>query len=348
MIQIIKGDILDADAVALVNTVNCAGVMGRGIALQFKKKFEENFKVYKKACDAGFLRPGMMLVHDYGSLFNPRYIINFPTKDHWRAKSKLEDIESGLKALVNEVTRRGIQSIAIPPLGCGLGGLNWSEVRPRIVAAFRGLDDVQVLLYEPANAPAASAMTKSKKQPSMTVGRSAMIDLMRQYLAACMDPFVTLLEVHKLMYFVTACGEPIERLSFQKGPYGPYSENLRHVLNVTEGYFTQGFGDGADAPEKPIELLPDGVKQAEVFLQDHEQTRRHVNRVAELIAGFETPYGMELLSTVHWIANREGAKNAADAKNLVDQWSDRKKAMFPDRHVDLAWNVLQKNQLLPS
>ena len=157
MIQTTQGDLLSADAEALVNAVNCVGVMGRGIALQFKKKFEENFKVYKKACDAGLLRPGMMLVHDYGRLFNPRYIINFPTKNHWRANSKLEDIESGLVALVDEIRKHHIKSIAIPPLGCGLGGLEWNQVRPRIETALQEVTDVQILLFEPVGSADAIA-----------------------------------------------------------------------------------------------------------------------------------------------------------------------------------------------
>ncbi len=161
MIQTTQGDLLNTDAEALVNAVNCVGVMGRGIALQFKKKFEENFKVYKKACDAGFLRPGMMLVHDYGGLFNPRYIINFPTKDDWRANSKLEDIESGLAALVDEIRNRRIKSITIPPLGCGLGGMDWNQVRPRIEAALQEFTDVQILLYEPVGS--ADAIAKAKQ-----------------------------------------------------------------------------------------------------------------------------------------------------------------------------------------
>ena len=161
MIQIVHGDLLGADTEALVNTVNCVGVMGRGIALQFKKKFEENFKVYKQTCDAGLLRPGMMLVHDYGCLFNPRYIINFPTKDHWRSNSKLEDIESGLAALVDEIRKRRIKSIAIPPLGCELGGMDWNQVRPRIEAALQEFTDVQILLYEPVGS--ADAVAKAKQ-----------------------------------------------------------------------------------------------------------------------------------------------------------------------------------------
>ncbi|MCA9222845.1 MAG: macro domain-containing protein, partial [Planctomycetales bacterium] len=211
MIEITRGDILTAEAEALVNTVNCVGVMGRGIAAQFKKKFEENFKAYKKVCDAGKLRPGIMFVFDSETLLNPRYVINFPTKDHWRAKSKMEDIESGLEALVDEVRKRRIKSIAIPPLGCGLGGLNWSEVRPKIEMAFAVLDDVQVYLYEPAGAPSAEKMVKSETKPELTIPRAAVVGLMRRYLAGVMDPFITLLELHKLMYFLVEVGEPIPK-----------------------------------------------------------------------------------------------------------------------------------------
>ncbi|MBP86247.1 MAG: Appr-1-p processing protein [Planctomycetaceae bacterium] len=346
MIELTKGDILKADAQALVNTVNCVGVMGRGIAAQFKKRFEENFKVYKKACDAGELRPGMMLVYDSGKFLNPRYVINFPTKDHWRANSKIEDIESGLQALVEVVRSRNIKSIAVPPIGCGLGGLDWSEVRPRIENAFAELPNVQVLLYEPAGAPAAAKMVRKKNKPKMTVARAAMLGLMRKYLAGVMDPFVTLLEVHKLMYFLVEVGEPIPKLGFTKAHYGPYSEKLRFVLNEIEGYFTLGFADGEDSPEKPIELLPAGVAEAEEFLQEHPDTQSRFDRVAELISGFETPYGMELLATVHWVASKDSASTKDAVIEAVHSWNARKRDLFSDKHIELAWNVLHERGLL--
>lgn len=346
MVEFTTGDILDADAEALVNTVNCVGVMGRGIALQFKKKFPENFKCYKRACDAGELQPGVMLVHDMGKMFNPRYVINFPTKNHWRGKSTIEDIESGLQVLVNEVTIRKIKSIAIPPLGCGLGGLDWNIVKELIADAFEFVEDVRVLVFEPAGAPSPEKMTKARKAPNMTVGRAAMIGLMRQYLSAVMDPFVSLLEVHKLMYLLVAVGEPIKKLSFQKGHYGPYSENLRHVLNETEGYFTSGFADGEDAPEKPIELLPDGMEKAARFLESHPSTRANFERVADLIEGFETPYGMELLATVHWVHAEEAADSVEGAVQLVRAWSDRKEQLFRESHIRLAWDTLYQNGLI--
>jgi O-acetyl-ADP-ribose deacetylase (regulator of RNase III) len=141
------GDLLQADAEAIVNTVNCVGVMGRGLALQFKQAYPENFRAYEAACRRGDLRPGRMLVFETG-LANPRYIINFPTKRHWRDRSRMEDIDSGLTTLVDDICRRRITSIAIPPLGCGLGGLDWRNVRPRIEAALRGLDHVRIILFE--------------------------------------------------------------------------------------------------------------------------------------------------------------------------------------------------------
>jgi O-acetyl-ADP-ribose deacetylase (regulator of RNase III) len=346
MIEITRGDILKADAEALVNTVNCVGVMGRGIAAQFKKRFESNFALYKKACDTGSLRPGMMLVYDSGKFLNPRYVINFPTKDHWRANSKIEDIQSGLAALAKEVRDRNIKSIAVPPLGCGLGGLDWAIVRPMIVEAFSELPEVQVLIFEPAGAPSAEKMVKNKKKPNMTPARAAMLGLMRRYLAGVMDPFVTLLEVHKLMYFLVEVGEKIPKLQFTKAHYGPYSTTLRHVLTEIEGHFTLGFADGEDAPEKPINLLEQGIEEAEKYLSENPATKTHFDRVADLIAGFETPYGMELLATVHWVVAKEGASSLPDAIKAVQAWSERKRELFSTKHIELAWNVLHQRKLL--
>jgi O-acetyl-ADP-ribose deacetylase (regulator of RNase III) len=210
MIEFRAGDMLKADAEALVNTVNCVGIMGRGIALQFKNDFPENFKAYQAACAREEVQPGKMFVFDTRRLTGPRFIINFPTKRHWRGKSRMEDIDTGLKALVEEIRMRGIRSIAIPPLGSGLGGLNWAEVRPRIIEALHGFNDLQVIVFEPNSAPVA---TKSRDIPSMTAGRAALVVLMHRYLGGLMDPFVTLIEVQKLMYFMQEAGEPL-RLNY--------------------------------------------------------------------------------------------------------------------------------------
>lgn len=345
MIEITKkGDLLKSDAEALVNTVNCVGVMGRGIALQFKKKFPENFAAYKKACDTKGLTLGNVLVVDMGKMFNPRYIINFPTKDHWRAKSRIEDIAAGLESLVAVVRDRKIKSIAIPPLGCGLGGLDWIEVRPLILRAFEKLTDVQVSVFEPGKTPAAQSMAVSTAVPNMTAGRAALLGLMNQYLSAVMDPFVTLLELHKLMYFMQELGEPL-KLKFKPAQYGPYAENLRHVLNQIEGHFITGFGDGEDAPKKPIEPKVEAISEARRLLEEYPDTLRRFQAVSDLISGFETPYGMELLSTVHWVSAKDGATSPGEAVSMVHAWNDRKK-MFPPVHIELAWKVLQDKGLL--
>jgi O-acetyl-ADP-ribose deacetylase (regulator of RNase III) len=340
MIEYRTGDILQADAEALVNTVNCIGIMGRGIALQFKNAYPENFEHYEAACARGEVQPGRMFVFETGQLTDPKYIINFPTKRHWRGKSRMEDIEAGLKALAGEIRRRRIRSIAVPPLGSGLGGLNWHDVRPRIEGALRGLDDVRVLVFEPHAVPEAQVATKSRDAPNMTAGRAALVVLMHRYLGGLMDPFVTLLEVHKLMYFMQEAGQPL-RLQFSKGLYGPYAENLRHLLRTIEGHFVSGYADGGDAPDKQLECVPGAVNDAEAFLKDHALTRARFDRVADLVEGFETPFGLELLSTVHWVATREGATSADSAIAHAYAWNDRKKRFSP-RQIGLALDVLAR------
>jgi O-acetyl-ADP-ribose deacetylase (regulator of RNase III) len=338
MIESKKGDILHADAEALVNTVNCVGIMGRGIALQFRKAYPENFEAYKAVCNRKALKPGLMHVFETRDLHNPKYIINFPTKRHWKGKSRMEDIEAGLDALIAEVRARGIGSIAIPPLGSGLGGLDWRDVRRRIVAAFDALPEVRVLVFEPSGAPKPAKMAKERNVPAMTPGRAALLGLMRRYLAAVMDPSVSLLEVHKLMYFMQEAGEGL-RLRYAKGLYGPYAENLRHVLSAIEGHFIIGYADAEDRPDKQIEMIPAAADDAERFLDSHPATRAHFERVRRLIEGFETPFGMELLATVHWVATKEGAGTAEEAIAKAYAWNARKR-MFKERHLRIAWDVL--------
>src|SRR4051794_35950799 len=221
VIHYTKGDILDADVEALVNTVNTVGVMGRGIALHFKQAFPENFKAYAAACERGEVRPGRMFVFETDQL-RPGWIINFPTKKHWRGKSRMEYIETGMDSLVEEIRERGIRSIAIPPLGSGLGGLDWKQVRPIIERRLSEVTDVDATIYEPGGG---AQEMKPSKTPKMTPGRAALVGLMRRYLTAMMDTSITLLEIHKLMYFLEAAGQPL-KLTYAKGYYGPYAENL--------------------------------------------------------------------------------------------------------------------------
>jgi O-acetyl-ADP-ribose deacetylase (regulator of RNase III) len=152
MMQLKSGNLLEADVEALVNTVNCVGVMGKGIALQFKRAFPDNTRAYELACKSKELVPGRMLVFETGTPENPKLIVNFPTKDHWKGKSTIEFIQMGLKALIDEIAKRRINSIAIPALGCGNGGLDWSNVFPLIEEAFCSLPEVAVHVYPPATA----------------------------------------------------------------------------------------------------------------------------------------------------------------------------------------------------
>lgn len=340
MIRYTTGDILKAEAEALVNTVNCVGIMGRGIALQFKEIFPANFKAYAAACKREEVQPGRMFVFDTGALTSPRYIVNFPTKRHWRGKSRVEDVEAGLVALVDEVRTRGICSIAIPPLGSGLGGLDWSQVRPLIERAFAILPEVEVQIFEPAGAPADSRANRSTEVPKITAGRAALVALMRRYLSALLDPSISLLEVHKLMYFLQAAGEPL-RLRYVKAPYGPYAENLRHVLRAVEGHLVSGYADSGDAPDKPLSLVPGAVEEAERFLNVHAATHARLDRTAALVEGFETPYGLELLSTVHWVATREGAASIPEITGAVHRWSTRKH-QFTAGQISLAAERLRE------
>lgn len=340
MIEHTSGNILYADAEALVNTVNCVGIMGRGIALQFKNAFPENFKAYASACQREEVRPGRMFVFATGQLANPRYIINFPTKRHWRGKSRIEDIDTGLVDLVAVIRQREIRSIAIPPLGSGLGGLDWEEVKPRIERALEQLPDLKVLLYEPKGAPSSDKMVHNREVPRMTAGRAALVELMARYLNGLLDPFVSLLEVHKLMYFMQEAGEPL-RLQFKQAHYGPYAENLRHVLNAIEGHLVSGYADGGDAPDKELRLVPGATEEANRFLSDHDATRARFDQVAALVEGFESPFGLELLSTVHWVARNAAVESVDEVTKQVYAWSERKH-QFTSRQINLAMSVLSQ------
>ena len=340
MIQYKIGDVLTEDAEALVNTVNCVGIMGRGIALQFKKAFPENFKAYAAACARNEVQPGRMFVFETGHVTNPRYIINFPTKRHWRGKSRIEDIVAGLDALVVEVRSRNIRSIVLPPLGSGLGGLDWSDVRPRITAALQELSDVKTIVFEPGGGPTDDRVNRSTAPPTMTPGRAALIGLMDRYIRILLDPFVTLLEVHKLLYFMQVAGERL-RLRYRKAPYGPYAENLRHALRAVEGHFITGFAGSGDAPHKPLDLVPGAVKDARDFLVAHPETRARFDRVVDLIEGFESSFGLELLATVHWVVVHEDPPSADEVVKHTHSWDDRKKRFTP-RQIRIALDVLSR------
>lgn len=339
MIRQAQGDLLTADVEALVNTVNTVGVMGKGIALQFRKAYPAMFKDYARAAKAGQLHLGQMHVWLTGAMSGPGSIINFPTKRHWRASSKLTDIELGLDDLVRVIRERGIRSVAVPPLDCGNGGLEWSIVEPLIRAKLGALPDVDVWLYAPDAAPAAAAMLNGEQTPVMTPGRAALITLMGQYArqATC-DP--TLIETQKIAYFLQVAGERL-KLAFTPGLYGPYADNLRHVLRTVEGHYLSGYGDGATAVQQaePITVLPGAEEAARPVIAEHPETAEHINQVLDLVAGFESAYALELLATVHWVMDPEAP--GEDVVEKVRAWSPRKQRMFTVEHIEVAASALR-------
>ena len=176
--------------------------------------------------------------------------------------------------------------------------------------------------------------------PKMTPGRAALVGLMNCYLRGLLDPFVTLLEVHKLMYFMQAAGEPL-KLQFTKSLYGPYAEELRHVLNAIEGHLVSGYADGGDASDKELELVPSALEDAQAFLETAPETHARFERVSALIEGFESSFGLELLSTVHWIASEEKVLDFDDIVNHTYAWSERKK-QFSQRQIKIAFDILSE------
>jgi O-acetyl-ADP-ribose deacetylase (regulator of RNase III) len=342
MIEEVRGNLLEADVEALVNTVNTEGVMGKGIALQFKKAFPEMFQEYEELCALGQLQPGQMHVYERGELLNPRYIINFPTKRHWRERAKLQYIQEGLKALVGEVQRRRIQSLALPALGSGLGELNWSQVYPLIKETFAPLPNVRLLVYPPQPAPDAAQMIHRTERPKMTPSRARVLHVLRAY--TILGNELTLLEIQKLLYFLQMLGEPL-KLRFEKYHYGPYADNLRHVLNLFEGHFIQGFADGRNAPRTPITLVPDALNEAEIVIAQAEtsqgESEQRLKQVLTLIEGFESPYGMELLASVHWVVSRNpSVTDVESALQAIQQWSKGKRDRLRPEHVQIAWDRL--------
>jgi len=351
-----QGNLLGAEVDALVNTVNTVGVMGKGIALQFKQAFPGNYKAYREACKRGDVKIGEMFVFDSHRLGARRYVINFPTKRHWRAKSHISDIALGLPALIEVVRKHGISSIAVPALGCGNGGLDWAEVRPMIVAAFQEVPDVQVTMFPPAGAPEPNEMPVGTAAPAMSRGRAALVLLINSYAILAGSERVeapsgaSLLEIQKLMYLLQVLGQPM-RLTFEKGRYGPYAENLNHQLQLMEGHLTRGYGDRSQKvlDLDPIALLPGAVDSAQTWMScDQGGLQETIAKLLDLIDGFASPYGLELLSTVHWIAVNEiaGERHYADLVIAVQSWSRRKSEIFTEHHIRAATRRLIDRKLI--
>lgn len=332
-IELTRGDLLEQRVDAIVNTVNTVGVMGKGIALQFKRKWPANAKAYEAACKRKEVLSGKMFVFDNGGLVEPKFIINFPTKRHWRQPSLMSDIDAGLVDLIVQVKRLNIRSIAIPPLGCGNGGLDWDQVRPRIEAAFKDLPSVDVRLFPPSEVSGVRELAPEAEKPKMTPGRAAILKVLSIYRQ--MRYPLSQIEVQKLAYFLVSAGQQLG-LKFEKHTYGPYAAELRHVLTKMDGAYLNGVGDGSKTSE--ITVVSSALQNAEAFLisQKDTETAQRVERISRLIDGFETPYGMELLATVHWVSTENPTFGIDEIVQAVQGWNDRKREIMRPAHIKAA------------
>lgn len=347
MIEFKEGNLLAADTQALVNTVNTVGVMGKGIALQFKEAFPENFRAYADACKKGEVVVGRMFVTETLRLDGPRWIINFPTKKDWRHPSKLEYVEAGLKDLVKVLRERHIESVALPPLGCGHGGLDWAMVRSLITAAMEELPDVKIEVYVPTGIYQASPKRQGVEE--LTLARAIMVDIIRRYSVLGFE--CTNLEIQKLAYFMQRIIEGLKlenpfKLKFKPNQYGPYADALRHMLDALDGSYLHCQKRLHDAgPLDPIQLDLARLKRVKEYLaqSDLKDYQTALNRLDDLIDGFQSPYLMELLATVDWLADRDREAQSAEAiTGAMTRWpggrhaARRKTQLFDAKAVDLA------------
>lgn len=346
MIEYIRGNLLEADVEALVNTVNTVGVMGKGIALMFKEAFPENFAAYAAACKHQEVATGRMFVTEREALLGPRWIINFPTKQHWRARTRMEWIESGLEDLKRVIREQGIRSIALPPLGCGNGGLDWDQVRPRIEASLRDLTDVRILVFEPTREY--QNVAKRSGVEKLTPARALIAELVRRYWVLGIE--CSLLEVQKLAWLmerrIVAHGldNPL-RLEFQPHRYGPYSDRLRHLLNGLDGSYLHSEKRINDAtPEEVVWFDEARRDRLGTYLLSTEAMPyvQALEEVDALIDGFQSPLGMEALATLDWLISQEHIEPTVEAiKEGLRYWPDdlaghRKLRLFSDRLIALA------------
>lgn len=355
MIRYTSGDILEAGTDALVNTVNTVGVMGKGIALMFKEAFPENYRLYERACRDGEVDIGRMFVTENEGLFGPRWIINFPTKQHWRSKTRPEWIEQGLQDLRRVIDEYDILSVAIPPLGCGQGGLKWKRVRPMIEEALSDLEDVDVVVYEPTqqyqNVP------KREGVEQLTPARALIAALVHRYEVLGLG--CSILEVQKLAWFLqrsieqSATDNPLN-LQYKVGPYGPYAHELMHLLDSLDGSYLQCDKRLKDAtPWDEIQFNPSKLDQVETYIRDTEasQYKTALDRAEALIDGFQSPFGLELLSTVDWLLNEGGCDpEVSSVRRGIEDWpagqkaAERKQRIFSDDALGVAIEHLKSHR----
>ena len=354
MLSFTHGNLLTADADALVNTVNTVGISGKGIALMFKDAFPDNFRAYEAASKAGEIAPGGLFITERRDMLGPRWIINFATKKHWRNPSRLEWIAQGLSALRREIVARSIHSIAIPPLGAGNGGLDWADVKPLIAEALGDLD-CEVIVYEPTEAY--QNVVKRHSVEALTPARALMAEMIRRYEVLGFD--CSILEAQKLAWFLAGAfrklglSNPIAD-DFAANRYGPYSDRVRHLLDSLDGSYLSCERRVADArPFDPIRFRHDRRDRVTAYLTtpDASPYRPALEAATDTIDGFQSPHGLELLATVDWLHRQSGVELASDAMiPAIAAWpgpegaAERKARVFTPRHVEAAVGHLRRIQ----
>lgn len=341
MIKYITGNIFDSNAQALVNTVNTVGVMGKGIALQFKKEFPKNYKKYVKACKDKSFSIGKLLVIDDESIYTGRkIIINFPTKKNWRNPSEYSYIEEGLNQLVELIQQKSIKSIAIPPLGAGNGGLDWKKVKAILESKLKSLN-CDVFIYEP-NFIIKEVMKKERVRltPARAMLLSVLYELVRN------GEFVSEFTAEKVAYFLQKFGaKKVMNLDFKPNFYGPYSGKVKHVLYYLNGSYIMGYSSKDRKPFEELSIILDTEKAVNDFLQKKENVDYNLitYKTKEFLKGFYSPFSLELLSTIDYIKTHNEDSTLESITTELNNWSDRKKTMFNNqRFVELAVNHIEK------
>jgi len=343
----VRGNLIEADVDALVNTVNEVGVMGKGIALQFKEAFPGNFAVYAEAANHEQIRVGKMFVYRNEQLGGPKWIINFPTKRHWKGSSQIEWIRDGLTDLAKVIRELGIGTIALPPLGCGNGRLEWRSVRREIESALGGLDDVQVVVYVPTT----KYYGRKRRDPfrELTPARALIVEVIRRY--SVLDTGCTILEVQKLAWFLKRAvdtlhlPDPLE-LEFKANKYGPYSDRLRHLLDGLDGSYLHCERRLADAgPLDEIAFDASYAPELDLYLKQDEVAcyEPALALATAVINGFESPLGMEVLSTIDWLFTQLKIERTPESiRREIGEWpggrraAERKRALFDESIVRMA------------
>lgn len=332
MIQYLEGNILDSTAMALVNTVNLVGIMGKGIALQFKKQFPINYKLYRKACNEGTIGIGKLFVTREQTMFGVKTIINFPTKIDWRKPSEYSYIEEGLDDLVRVIKDYSIESIAIPPLGAGNGGLNWEIVKGIIERKLSSLT-IQIFVYEPTvHIIEKMKSERIKLTPARALLLYVLFDLVRH------GEYVSEFSSEKVCYFLQRFGaENLFKLKYEPNYYGPYSGKVRYVLNALNGSYIMGYSDMNKKPFESLSLVVDSFDEIERFVEADETLKDIAKKTKLFLDGFYSDFGLELLSSIDYLMCQYGIISVDEIYNYLSQWSHRKGKIFNDhRFIEIA------------